>query len=428
MPCPLPVAKMAHYHDHAFAFGGVFFIKLKCRRVEFAPLNNFLFADGEDLKGLDHKIAEVMKEFAADGVNLLFTLAGECIVQVLQNHFFPVTETSKNDIENEIRKQIQQRKWQQRDQVNERQCNIIYQCFQIESVFCENREISIGIDTDIQHSTLLQEILKYIAYNLHPIANLRTDNYARMKFRSLLTLLLFITGSVTAKETCYLFIGTYTDGKPGKGIYVYKFNEENGNLSFVSAGNNITNPSWLTIAPNGKYIYACTESQMPHKGSVSAFSFDSSKGKLTFINKVRSYGENPVYAVVDKNGKWLINGDYEDAGMTPWRINNNGSIGLPGVGMMYLWPGRGGDRQDKAHVHATVFSPTQNFLYMPDLGADKIWIVAFNPDGDNPIDAPQPAKHSIDCEPGSYTVQKQTFSNIFFMFVFAGSKPVFTSL
>ena len=33
----------------------------------------------------------------------------------------------------------------------------------------------------------------------------------------------------------YLFIGTYTEGKPAKGIYVYEFNLHSGKCRFVSA-------------------------------------------------------------------------------------------------------------------------------------------------------------------------------------------------
>src|ERR1700733_13563414 len=83
----------------------------------------------------------------------------------------------------------------------------------------------------------------------------------------------------------YLFVGTYTNGKAAKGIYVYRFNSETGELVRVSNGHRVVNPSYLTISPDGKYLYACTETKLRNKGSASAFSFDSITGQLTFLNK-----------------------------------------------------------------------------------------------------------------------------------------------
>jgi|GEM_PF-4215255 len=47
----------------------------------------------------------------------------------------------------------------------------------------------------------------------------------------------------------YLFVGTYTDGKPDKGIYIYRFNTKTGRLKKTGNTLNITNPSYLDISP-----------------------------------------------------------------------------------------------------------------------------------------------------------------------------------
>ena len=36
------------------------------------------------------------------------------------------------------------------------------------------------------------------------------------------------------------------------------------------------------------------------------------------------------------------------------------------------------ERQTAPHVHSTVFSRDNNFLYVPDLGIDKVMIYSFN--------------------------------------------------
>lgn len=97
------------------------------------------------------------------------------------------------------------------------------------------------------------------------------------------TILLIVLTSITycasgQLSKTYLFVGTYTDGKPDKGIYIYVFNSKTGNLKKVFSGENITNPSFLTLSPAGEYLYACTDTKLPKEGSVSAFKVDSING------------------------------------------------------------------------------------------------------------------------------------------------------
>lgn len=106
----------------------------------------------------------------------------------------------------------------------------------------------------------------------------------KLLFGLLLTCFLLKIDAQNRTKT-YLFIGSYTGGKPDTGIYVYELNPKSGQLKKNSTVKNITNPSFLTISQNGKFLYACTDTKTPNAGSVSAFLIDSTNGKLLFINK-----------------------------------------------------------------------------------------------------------------------------------------------
>ena|SRR5688572_10443813 len=69
---------------------------------------------------------------------------------------------------------------------------------------------------------------------------------------------------------CFLFIGSYTGGKPDQGIYIYRFNARKGKLKEAYVVDQITNPSFITLSPNGKYLYAGADTKMPDTGSVMA--------------------------------------------------------------------------------------------------------------------------------------------------------------
>lgn len=188
----------------------------------------------------------------------------------------------------------------------------------------------------------------------------------------LLLLALTISDSVLFSQSYYLFIGTYTGAEGGKGIHVCKFNSEKGTLKLISYTTGVINPSWLNIAPDGKYIYACTETKMPGAGSVSAFSFNPKTGKLGFLNKQPAGGENPVYLSVHRSGKWLVNANYTSGSIAVFPISENGSLQPYEQLIQYADSSVNKARQDKSHVHAVVFSPGYDQLFVTDLGADKI--------------------------------------------------------
>ena len=132
-------------------------------------------------------------------------------------------------------------------------------------------------------------------------------------------LLLSITGF---SQQYYLFVGCYTEGSfkngESKGIYVYRFDAATGDLSPVSAIAT-ENPSYLALSADGKFLYSVNETDGARPGSVSAFSFDKTTGKLTFINKQASGGDDPCYISVDRTRRWAVVANYGEIGRASCR-------------------------------------------------------------------------------------------------------------
>ena len=97
MAGPLPVAKVAHDHDDAAAFGCVPVEKSKCIRVEQAVFQDTFFADGEYLECLDHKVAEVVVEGAGDRIDLAVGFLREGVAEVLEHYGFAVANAAVED-------------------------------------------------------------------------------------------------------------------------------------------------------------------------------------------------------------------------------------------------------------------------------------------------------------------------------------------
>jgi len=206
----------------------------------------------------------------------------------------------------------------------------------------------------------------------------------------LLAILLLFPAMVSGQDH-YLIAGTYThtSRKPtgSTGIYVYRFSDSTGQLRPVSSTvkGAIRNPSYLVIAADGNHIYACTDTRSPNEGSVTACAFNADNGTVSIINRQQSGGANPVYAALHNSGRWLVNANYTGGSVSVFPIADDGSLLPARQVIQHYGNGADAERQEKAHVHAAVFSPDNSYLFAPDLGSDKIVSYSFSPGADTPL-------------------------------------------
>lgn len=199
-----------------------------------------------------------------------------------------------------------------------------------------------------------------------------------------ITITFLLTFNVFSQNT-YVFLGSYNRDKSAEAIQVYQLDTLNGKLIKVTSVKNVVNPSYLSISPNGKYVYACTDTKTPNAGSISSFEFSPENKSLTFLNSQRSDGENPVYVSVHKSGKWIANANYTEGSVSVFPILENGKIDSIAQNFQYMDGSTHKERQTRSHVHSAVFSPQFDYLFLPDLGADKIRSYAFDENKKQPL-------------------------------------------
>lgn len=200
-----------------------------------------------------------------------------------------------------------------------------------------------------------------------------------MKRLTLLTLA--ITGSMylTAQEKeNYMLVGTYTAPGKSEGLYVYRFNSETGEAVPISSVAT-SSPSYVAVSPDEKFVYAVHETDRKGLGGeISAFAFDKVTGRLTFINKQPSGGDHPCYIEVDNTGKWVFAGNYSSGSLSVFPVNATGGLDKSSQVIQHTGSGADKNRQEKPHVHCTKLSPDNRWLFVPDLGIDKVMIYAFD--------------------------------------------------
>jgi 6-phosphogluconolactonase len=193
----------------------------------------------------------------------------------------------------------------------------------------------------------------------------------------------------TLTDTSYnLLIGTYTKAGKSDGIYVYEFNSETGKSTYRAEAAGIKNPSFLTVSEDRKHVYSVNEIGAGN-GGVSAFSFDAGTGKLDYINSIGSGGNGPCYISVDKTKKYVFVGNYSGGSLAAVPIKPDGSLGASIQSIRHEGKSIAPEQQGP-HVHASVLSGDNNFLYVPDLGTDKIHVYTVDVSKPNPLEPSAP--------------------------------------
>jgi 6-phosphogluconolactonase len=212
-------------------------------------------------------------------------------------------------------------------------------------------------------------------------------------------LCVFILSGIAEAKKHILYVGTYTKGMTN-GIFVYKFNDQTGRLVDLKRPAVSNNPSFLTIAPNKKFLYAVGELDnldSNQSGGISAFRIEPD-GHLTLINHVLSNGSNPCHVCLSPDGKRLVASNYSAGNLSFFNVLADGSLSEMVQRIQHEGSGPFPERQTSPHAHSARFDSTGKLLFAADLGIDELKIYDV-PTGDKQF-APH-AQPFVKMAPGS---------------------------
>src|SRR5271155_5241878 len=184
----------------------------------------------------------------------------------------------------------------------------------------------------------------------------------RYVFRSIAVFLVFLFLAIYSvaepppQEHKYLmYVGTYTAeaGSTSKGIYAYGFDRDTGELTPLGLAAETTNPSFLAVHPNHRFLYAVNETgnyNGQKSGAVSAFAIDRATGKLSRLNQVASKGSDPCYLSIDKTGKFVLVANYTGGSVAVFPILEDGTLGEASAFIQHTGHGPNPQRQESPHA------------------------------------------------------------------------------
>jgi 6-phosphogluconolactonase len=186
----------------------------------------------------------------------------------------------------------------------------------------------------------------------------------------------FVPGMSNSGFLC--FFGTYTPaGGASRGIYAARLDPATGMLGAPVLAAETANPTFLAWHPSGRTLYALGESGSVNGkpgGALVSFRFDATTGTLTRLNTEPTGSIGLAHVAVDATGRAAVAISYHGGQVASFPILSDGSLGARTTIIAHTGrPGPNTKRQDKAHPHCATVSPDNRFVYVPDLGLDRIF-------------------------------------------------------
>jgi 6-phosphogluconolactonase len=187
--------------------------------------------------------------------------------------------------------------------------------------------------------------------------------------------------ALAAPADYLVYIGTYT-GPTSQGIYAYRFHAATGEMTSLGLAAETRNPSWVTIHPNRRFLYAANEIndfEGQLAASVSAFSIDPASGRLTLLNRVSTRGPGACHLVADRTGNTLLAANYGGGSVASFPIAADGRLGAAVSFIQHTGSSANPQRQQSPHAHSVNLSRDNRFNVVADLGLDKLLVYRLDP-------------------------------------------------
>jgi 6-phosphogluconolactonase len=192
---------------------------------------------------------------------------------------------------------------------------------------------------------------------------------------------------------CLVFVGSlnreapYFQGARGVGLGVYSFDEPTLEIRKLAETDDVDNPTFLSVTPDGSRIYANSEVFAWREGTVSAYRFDRGSGTLTYLNKQPSLGSITAHNTITRDGAKLLVANYgmgeggPDRAVVVYGFEKDGALTPPLASVSHKGSGPNAARQERSHAHSVTETIAGGTAIVADLGIDRLVSYRIRHDG-----------------------------------------------
>jgi 6-phosphogluconolactonase len=192
---------------------------------------------------------------------------------------------------------------------------------------------------------------------------------------------------------CLVFIGSlnreapYFQGARGVGLSVYGFDEAALRTRKLAETNEVDNPTFLSVASDGSRVYANSEVFVWREGTVTAYAFDRTSNRLTYLNKQPSLGSITAHNFITRDGSKLLVANYgmgeggPDRAVAVYGFGRDGALTPPVASVSHSGTGPNAARQERSHAHSVTETIRGGMAIVADLGIDRLVTYRIAADG-----------------------------------------------
>ena len=186
--------------------------------------------------------------------------------------------------------------------------------------------------------------------------------------------------AAAAPGSSRIFIGTGNRG-PGSGILSASWNAKTGEIGETALAAEVDSPTFLATfrRPNGETLLYSISEASGAGARVSAFRVVPGTGRLLLLNQVPSGGDGPAHVSVSPDGRSVFAANYGGGSVSSFHIQADGSLSPAVSNIQFTGSGPYKGRQDKPHTHSAVCSPDGRYLFVNELGLDRIFLFHRDP-------------------------------------------------
>jgi 6-phosphogluconolactonase len=179
----------------------------------------------------------------------------------------------------------------------------------------------------------------------------------------------------------------YFQGARGKGLAVYSFDEDTLAVELCAETDEVDNPTFLSVSPDGSRIYANSEIFTWREGTVTAYAYDRQASRIDYLNKQATLGSIAAHNCLTADGRHLLVSNYgmgsggPDQSVAVFGIREDGGLTAPLDSIRLEGTGPNAARQERAHAHSATESRTGNVVIVADLGIDALVTYRLLPEG-----------------------------------------------
>ena len=183
----------------------------------------------------------------------------------------------------------------------------------------------------------------------------------------------------TRADAVAVYVGTY-QAEGEESLFRLRFDPSTGALGLRTAVGRTAYPAFLAVHPTGRYLYAVSEVNEGAGGAVCAFAIPpGDDGELRPLGCREAFGRSTCHVRVDATGRWVAVANYAGPTVALFPVRADGSLGEASVVLRHEGSGAH-PRQAGPHPHAAQIDPSNRFIYVPDLGTDRIVVYRLDPD------------------------------------------------